>query len=112
MQFQSIENKSEDVPKLARELIERLTELLFVYFVRRFVKRDDNNSINNNNGSNSNNNNLAVPGDQNITAKEQEKITKYQDLRIEIEKLWDVKAVVVQIVVGALGTVSKNIYNE
>ena len=34
---------------------------------------------------------LAVPGDQNITAKELEKITKYQDLLIEIEKLWDVK---------------------
>ena len=29
---------------------------------------------------------LAVPGDQNIAAKEQEKITKYQDLRIEVEK--------------------------
>ena len=35
---------------------------------------------------------LAVPGDQNITAKEQEKIAKYQDLRIEIEKLWDVRS--------------------
>ena len=30
----------------------------------------------------------AVPGGWNINAKEQEKITKYQDLRIEIEKLW------------------------
>ena len=29
---------------------------------------------------------FAVPGDQYITAKEQEKIAKYQDLRIEIEK--------------------------
>ena len=52
---------------------------------------------------------LAVPGDQNITAKEQEKITKYQDLRIEVEKQWDVEAVVVPIVVGALGTVSKEL---
>ena len=28
---------------------------------------------------------------------------KYQDLRIEIEKLWDVKAVIVAIVANALG---------
>ena len=52
---------------------------------------------------------LAVSGDQNITAKEQEKITKYQDLRIKVEKQWDVKAVVVPIVVSALGTVSKEL---
>ena len=52
---------------------------------------------------------LAVPGDQNITAKEQGKITKYHDLRIEVEKHWDVKAVVVPIVVGALETVSKEL---
>ena len=52
---------------------------------------------------------LAVPGNQNITAKKQGKITKYQDLRIEVEKQWDVKAVVEPIVVGALGTVSKEL---
>ena len=50
---------------------------------------------------------FAVLGDQNSTAKEQEKVTKYQDLCIEIEKQWDEKAVVVPIAVGALGTVSK-----
>lgn len=36
---------------------------------------------------------------------------KYQDLRIEIEKLWVVKADVVLIVVNALGTVSKELGN-
>ena len=52
---------------------------------------------------------LAVPEDQNITAKEQGKITKYHDLRIEVEKQWGEKAVVVPIAVGALGTVSKEL---
>ena len=31
---------------------------------------------------------IAIPGDQNIIVKEQEKLDKYQDLRIELEKLW------------------------
>ena len=37
---------------------------------------------------------FAIPGDQNIAIKEQEKIDKYQDLRIELQKVWNVKAVV------------------
>ena len=34
---------------------------------------------------------IAIPGDQNIMVKEQEKIDKYQDLRIELGKLWKLK---------------------
>ena len=34
---------------------------------------------------------FAAPGDQSITIKEREKITKCQDLRIEIEKPCNVK---------------------
>ena len=30
---------------------------------------------------------IAIPGDQNITGKEQQQIDKYQDLRIELGKL-------------------------
>ena len=37
---------------------------------------------------------FAIPRDQNIAVKEQEKIDKYQDLRIELQKVWNVKAVV------------------
>ena len=46
---------------------------------------------------------VAVPADKNIRDKEVEKVQKYQDLRIEIQKLWNVKAVVIPVVVGALG---------
>ena len=37
---------------------------------------------------------IAVPGDQNIKVKEVETITKYQNLRLQVQKLWDVKATV------------------
>ena len=53
--------------------------------------------------------NIAVPGDQNIKVKELEQITKYQDLRLKVQKLWDVNATVIPIVVGALGTVSEEL---
>ena len=55
---------------------------------------------------------LAVPGDQNIKVKELEEITKYQELRLQVQKLEDVKATVIPIVVGALGTTSEKVGNH
>ena len=52
---------------------------------------------------------IAVLGDQNIKVKELEKITKYQDLRLQGQKMWDVKSTVTPIVVGAFGTVSEEL---
>ena len=49
---------------------------------------------------------VAVPVDKNSIKKIAEKITKYRDLEIEIQKCWGLKKVkTVPIVVGALGTV-------
>jgi len=45
---------------------------------------------------------VAIPSDFNVDDKETEKITKYQDLRIELEWLW------VPVIIGALGCVSHN----
>jgi hypothetical protein len=45
---------------------------------------------------------VAVPSDANIKDKETEKITKYQDLKIELQRMWNVKARVVPVVIGAL----------
>jgi hypothetical protein len=50
---------------------------------------------------------IAVPADHNVKDKELEKIQKYGELRLEIERLWKTKARVVPIVVGALGTTSR-----
>ena len=55
---------------------------------------------------------IAVLGDQNIKVKELEKITKYQDLRLQGQKMWDVKSTVTPIVVGAFGTVSEELENH
>ena len=46
---------------------------------------------------------IAVPDDRNISTKEHEKITKYQELRVEIARLWNVRVEVVPVVIGALG---------
>ena len=44
--------------------------------------------------------------------KELEEITKYQDLKLQVLKLWDVTATVIPIAVGALGTVSEELENH
>ena len=38
-----------------------------------------------------------------------EKVTKYIDLKIEISKIWKVKAFVVPIVIGAMGSIPKDL---
>ena len=50
---------------------------------------------------------IAVPGDSRVKEKELEKIEKYQMLREEIRRLWQVSNVtVIPVVVGALGVIS------
>ena len=46
---------------------------------------------------------FAIFGDRNMVIKEQEKIDKYQVLIIELQKVWNVKVVVIPVVIGALG---------
>ena len=51
---------------------------------------------------------VSVPADVNTSLKIYEKLSKYKDLEIEIERSWKLKAKTVPIVIGALGTVNKN----
>lgn len=46
---------------------------------------------------------VAVPGDFRVKESEMNKITKYQDLAMEINKMWKTKAKVIPIVMGVLG---------
>ena len=39
--------------------------------------------------------------------KEAEKILKYKDLTIEIQRVWNVKTKVIPVIIGATGTISK-----
>ncbi|XP_068691565.1 uncharacterized protein [Montipora foliosa] len=52
---------------------------------------------------------IAVPADKRIVKKENEKVEKYQDLKREIARMWNMRAMqMVPIVVGSLGSVTKN----
>jgi hypothetical protein len=51
---------------------------------------------------------IAIPGDRNVIKKEAEKILKYRDLTIEIQRMWNVKAKVIPVIIGATGTICKS----
>jgi hypothetical protein len=48
---------------------------------------------------------VAISGDRNVIKKEAEKILKYKDLTIEIQRMWNVKT---PVIIGATGTISKS----
>ena len=51
---------------------------------------------------------VACPFDTRVIEKEREKITRYEDLKWEIIKIWKCRSMrVIPIVIGALGTISK-----
>jgi len=51
---------------------------------------------------------VANSGDRNVTKKEAEKILKYKDLTMEIQRMWNVKTKVTPVIIGATGTISKS----
>ena len=51
---------------------------------------------------------ISCPNDINVSEKEQEKITKYSGLRLELGRMWDTECLVVPVVIGSLGIVSEN----
>ena len=50
---------------------------------------------------------VTVPWDSRAKQKEQEK--RYQDLRIELRRLWDKPVEIAPIIIGALGTIPKSL---
>jgi hypothetical protein len=51
---------------------------------------------------------VAIWGDRNVIKKEVEKILKYKDLTIEIQRIWKVKTRVIPVIIRATGTISKS----
>ena len=49
---------------------------------------------------------VVVPLDNNVSAKEIEKIEKYKDLSIELMSLWKMKCDVIPLVIGSLGCIT------
>ena len=50
---------------------------------------------------------VAISGDRNVIKKEAEKILKYKDLTIEIQRMLSVKRKVIPEIIGATGTILK-----
>jgi hypothetical protein len=51
---------------------------------------------------------VAISGDRNVIKMVVEKIFKYKDLTIEIQGIWKVKTRMIQVIIGATGTISKS----
>ena len=51
---------------------------------------------------------VAISADRNVFKKETEKILKYKDLTIKIQRMWNVKTKVIPVIIGATGTISKS----
>ena len=52
---------------------------------------------------------FAVPADRRIKLKECEKKDKYLDHARELKKLWNMQVIIIPIVIGAFGTVTKGL---
>ena len=55
---------------------------------------------------------FAVSGDSKIEEKEKEKIQEYQDLRKELQKIWNVRVMNIPLVVGSLCAIPNQFSNR
>jgi hypothetical protein len=51
----------------------------------------------------------AIPSDRNVTQEESEKKLKYKSLSIEIQRMWNMKCIVIPLITGATGIVTKGL---
>ena len=53
---------------------------------------------------------ITVPANHRIKLKECEKRDKYLNFVRELKKLWNMKVIIIPIVIGAIGTVTKGLW--
>jgi len=51
---------------------------------------------------------VAISRHRNVIKKKVEKILKYKDLAVEIQRMWNVKTKMIPVIIGATGTISKS----
>jgi hypothetical protein len=52
---------------------------------------------------------VAIPADRNVVQKEAEKKLKYKSLRIEIQRMWNLKCTIILVIIGATGIVTRSL---
>ena len=52
---------------------------------------------------------VAIPADRNVVQKEAEKKLKYKILRIEIQRMWNLKWTIIPVIIGATGIVTRSL---
>jgi hypothetical protein len=52
---------------------------------------------------------VAIQADRHVTLKEAEKKLKYKGLYREIQRMWNIKFMVIPVVTGATGMVTRNL---
>jgi hypothetical protein len=50
---------------------------------------------------------VAISGDRNVIKKEAEKIVRYKDLAIEIQRMWNVEPTVIPVIAGETGSITR-----
>jgi hypothetical protein len=52
---------------------------------------------------------ISIPDDSNVNTREAEKLSKYKYLEIEVSRMWEVRAEIFPLMIGALGTTKKGL---
>ena len=50
---------------------------------------------------------MSIPTEKNTSVKVTEKLSKYKDLEIEIERMWGMEATTIPVAIGALGLMKR-----
>ena len=52
---------------------------------------------------------MVIPADRNVVQKEAERKLKYNNLCIEIQRMWNMKFMIMPVITGATGIVTKGL---